>query len=333
MDNNKNAIQNYTEDERNDIIIQSGEQYHKMMQNGQYKELLVKFGENGKYSLSNLLYMLSQNPDMTVAKGMNEWVRLGRHIKEGANSMEIIAPTKIRVEEEVKNEDGIPKLDESGNPIIKRYDKTDGFHPMYLFDIADTEGDEYKPLSLNGKVTDEQKKTILDGIYNALSAKRYKYKFTDASEFGEGETYRIDKEKRTLKIKKGMDNNTTVFSAIEGASRAITESYKGNNFEGMTGEDANNLESSSRNCILAAHFGLNTAPFNFDSVKDMNEEERDAFRDNLGLVCAGTKLVMDRISVAFYKAEQVRETAPAENEVVGEPFRPSKQKSSEMEVA
>ena len=75
MDNNKNAIQNYTEDERNDIIIQSGEQYHKMMQNGQYKELLVKFGENGKYSLSNLLYMLSQSG--AVAVGTLFFITLG----------------------------------------------------------------------------------------------------------------------------------------------------------------------------------------------------------------------------------------------------------------
>ncbi len=331
---NKNAIQNYTEEERDAIVVKSNEQYHKMMQNGQYKELLVKFGENGKYSLSNLLYMLSQNPDMTVAKGMNEWARLGRHIKEGANNMEIIAPTKIKVEEEVKNDDGTPKLDESGNPVIKSYEKTDGFHPMYLFDVADTEGDEYKPLSLTGKITDEQKKTILDGIYNALSAKRYKYKFTDASEFAEKETYRIDKEKKTLKIRKQMDNNTTVFSAIEGASKAIAESYKGANFEGLTGEGVEGIENASRNCILAAHFGLDTAPFNFDSLNAMGEEERESFRDNLGLVCAGTKLVMDRISVAFYKAEQMRETASADNsEVVGEPFRPAKQKSSEMEVA
>ena len=67
-----------------------------MLAEGKYKDLLIKFGQNGNYSVSNMLYLLSQNPDITVVKGMNEWERAGRHIKEGAKSMEIMAPTKVK---------------------------------------------------------------------------------------------------------------------------------------------------------------------------------------------------------------------------------------------
>ncbi|MBQ9749214.1 MAG: hypothetical protein IJV87_01360 [Clostridia bacterium] len=323
---NKKTVENYTEDRRDEITAQTSALYHSMLENGQYKDLLVKFGQNGKYSLNNVLFMLTQNPDMTVAKSMNEWTRYGRHIVKDGQNMEVMAPTRTAAPKE--NE-----ADESGEGEAKTK-RASEFHPMYVFDISQTEGDEYKPFAITKDITDEQKKTLLDGVYRALSVKRYKCKFADESEFGEKEYYAIDKDKKLIKLRKRMNNQTTALAAVTAASKAICDSYKNENFSGLTGTEAERLESLSRGCILAAHFGSDTKPYDFSSVAEMDEEKREAFRNNLGIVCAGTKLVMDRISTAFYKAQQARETASApEEEIVGEPFRPDKSKKSEMEVA
>ena len=90
------AAKNYTEEQREEINGITERQYRKMLSEGKYKDLLIKFGQNGNYSISNLLYLLAQNSDITVVKGMNEWERVGRHIKEGAQNMEIMAPTKVK---------------------------------------------------------------------------------------------------------------------------------------------------------------------------------------------------------------------------------------------
>ncbi len=344
MEQNNEAVvtvEDYTDEERDALNGRIDEQYKKIIADGKYKDLLLRCGANSKYSVSNIMLMLEQNPDMTVAKGMNDWAHEGRHIKEGAASMEIIAPTKEEYEVTAKDKDDNPKLDEEGNEIKYKRERTVGFHPVYVFDIAATEGAQHKPYAIGKKVSDTEKKNILDGVFAALSAKHWKYKFTDESEFADDENYKIDKEKKTVKICKGLGNSATALTAIEAASKEINDNYKGRSFEGMTGENAERIEADSRACILAAHFGLDTSGYNFDYMKNMNEEQVGLFRDNLNLICASTKLVMDKVSRAFYKDQQARaQAAPDPSATDGggvetdeDPFRPANVKRSEMEAA
>lgn len=111
----KNKVENYTEEQRAEINEITERQYRKMLAEGKYKDLLIKFGQNGNYSVSNMLYLLSQNPDITVVKGMNEWERAGRHIKEGAKAWKHGAH-KVKYNVKVTNPDGSPKFDEDGEP-------------------------------------------------------------------------------------------------------------------------------------------------------------------------------------------------------------------------
>ena len=204
-----------------------------------------------------------------------------------------------------------------------------------MFDISDTKGAEYVPYKID-KVSDAEKRVILDGVFNALSGRRYKYKFTNESKFAEGETYQIDKEERTVRLRKGMNNTTTVLTAIEAASRALSDNFKGKEFEGMTGENAGKVESASRSCILAAHFGWDTSGYNFDFMKNMTEEQAGMFRENLSCICSGTKLVMDKIARSFYRDQQARaDAAPAvaDDNFGWDPFRPASEHDSEMECA
>lgn len=323
---NKKVLENYTEERRNEIILQANEQYYAMVKNGQYKELLVKFGQNGKYSLNNVLFMLKQNPDMTIAKSMNEWERYGRYIVKDGQNMEIIAPTWVQSSEEGTTE-------ENGKSEKITSKRTNEFHPMYVFDISQTEGDKYKPFAITETITDDEKKNILDGVFHALTVKKFKYKFADESEFGENEYSVIDKEKKLIKLRKRMNNHITVLAAITAASKAICDSYKDENFLGLTGMEAERLEALSRACILAAHFGSDTKIYDFSSVAEMDEEKRVLFRNNLGIVCASTKLIMDKISVAFYKAARAKKTESASVVVAPEPFRPDGASKLEMEAA
>lgn len=343
MEQNKEmvtAATDYTAEERDAINERIDAQYKKIIAEGKYKDLLLKCGANSKYSVNNVMLMLEQNPDMTVAKGMNEWAREGRHIKEGAANMVIVAPTKEEYQVTVKDKNDQPKLDEDGNEILRTRERTTGFHPVYVFDVSATEGADYKPYAIGKKVSELEKKNILDGVFAALSAKHWKYKFADESEFAPDENYKIDKEQKTVKICKGMDNATTALTAIEAATKAINDNYKGRSFEGMTGENADKIEADSRGCILAAHFGLDTSGYNFDYMQSMTEEQTGLFRDNLNLICASTKLVMDKVSRAFYKDQQQRaQAAPNPTadgggvEVAPDSFRERSAKHSEMEAA
>jgi len=78
MEQNKETVavaEDYTVEERDALNERIDEQYKEIIAEGKYKDLLLKCGANSKYSVSNIMLMLEQNPDMTIAKGMNEWAR------------------------------------------------------------------------------------------------------------------------------------------------------------------------------------------------------------------------------------------------------------------
>ncbi len=321
MEQNKNVnpntveeVKDYTDEQRTAIIDKANDQYLKMVKEGKYKDILEKFGQNGNYSLNNLLYMLSQNPDVTVAKGMNEWEKAGRSIKKGAKSMEIMAPTKEEYQVPVRDAEGNEMFDEEGVPLVENRERTVAFHPNYVFDIKDTEGGKYENYQIGGKVSEEDKRIILDGVKRALQTRRYRLTFTNGLEMAKGENYSVDTEKRTLKVRKNLNNVDTSLALIEGASKALC-AYKTQNFEGRRGGNADAFESASIKCILAARYGLDASDIQFSNLPKFPDNEIMVLRENLSSVCTGTKVVMDRVSSAFARAEMAKAQAAAPSDI------------------
>jgi antirestriction protein ArdC len=101
---------------------------------GNYLAAMARFH---RYSLHNLILIVSQRPDATRVAGFHTWKQLGRNVKKGAKGIMILAPVVLRKsKEEATSED-----DQS---IAAVY-----FRAVYVFDQMDTEG---KPLSELGSV-------------------------------------------------------------------------------------------------------------------------------------------------------------------------------------
>jgi hypothetical protein len=84
-----------------------------------------------RYSLHNLILIVSQRPDATRVAGFHTWKQLGRNVKKGAKGI-ILAPVVLRK----NNEEGTSEEDASKAAVY--------FRAVYVFDQMDTEG---KPLS------------------------------------------------------------------------------------------------------------------------------------------------------------------------------------------
>jgi antirestriction protein ArdC len=85
-----------------------------------------------RYSLHNLILIVSQRPDATRVAGFHTWKQLGRNVKKGAKGIMILAPVVLR---KSKGE-GTSEEDQSKAAVY--------FRAVYVFDQMDTEG---KPLS------------------------------------------------------------------------------------------------------------------------------------------------------------------------------------------
>jgi len=84
-----------------------------------------------RYSLHNLMLIVSQRPDATRVAGFHTWKQLGRNVKKGAKGIMILAPVALRK----SKDEATPEEDQSKSAV--------GFRVVYVFDQMDTEG---KPL-------------------------------------------------------------------------------------------------------------------------------------------------------------------------------------------
>lgn len=85
------------------------------------------------YSLHNQLLILSQRPEATRVAGFRAWQALGRQVKRGERGIAIFAPVVRRITGDERDEP---------TKIVS------GFRVVYVFDLAQTEGEPLAELTL-----------------------------------------------------------------------------------------------------------------------------------------------------------------------------------------
>jgi hypothetical protein len=84
-----------------------------------------------RYSANNTFLIMMQRPDATRVAGFHTWKPLGRSVKKGASGIAILCPCVRRTTVEDK---------ESGE--TSSHARVAGFRVGYVFDVADTEGED-----------------------------------------------------------------------------------------------------------------------------------------------------------------------------------------------
>ena len=121
------------------------------------------------YSFSNAMLIFSQNPEASYVKGYKAWNQLGRYVKKGATGLAILAPC-IRKEEVFKEPENKAEYhDAEGEKEVKKVIK--GFRVVYVYDIADTDGDDSQlPILVKGIAgNSEEEKLIYERLYAFIS--------------------------------------------------------------------------------------------------------------------------------------------------------------------
>jgi hypothetical protein len=90
-----------------------------------YLAVMAKFH---RYSLNNVLIIMTQRPDATRVAGYRRWRALGRHVTKGAKGIVICAPLLRRI------------VDVNGCGIATNRETLLGFRATVVFDVSDTTG-------------------------------------------------------------------------------------------------------------------------------------------------------------------------------------------------
>jgi antirestriction protein ArdC len=89
-----------------------------------------------KYSWTNCLLIALQRPDATHVAGFRAWLGFGRHVRKGEKGIAIFAPI---ISKSKTDTDG-QKQEENSN--AEPASRLVGFRSAYVFDIAQTDGDD-----------------------------------------------------------------------------------------------------------------------------------------------------------------------------------------------
>jgi len=87
------------------------------------------------YSFGNILAIARQRPSATRVAGFGTWKEMGRFVKKGEKGIQILAPM---IGYRRKKDDAEQDRDASAKPQPMLI----GFHAVYVFDVAQTEGED-----------------------------------------------------------------------------------------------------------------------------------------------------------------------------------------------
>ena len=121
------------------------------------------------YSFGNAMLIFSQNPNATYVKGYKAWNQLGRYVKKGSKGLAILAPCIRKVEVFKEPENKNLYHDEEAEKEVKKV--LSGFRIAYVYDIADTDGDDSMlPVLVTGLAGNgEQEKEIYERLFAVIS--------------------------------------------------------------------------------------------------------------------------------------------------------------------
>lgn len=115
-----------------------------------YLKAMAKFHS---YSFGNILLIAAQRQDATHVAGMYAWNQLGRRVKRGEKGILILAPLLGKRSQQTATDSTDAKDTPTWNLL--------GFRPVYVWDVAQTEGKELPALDEpNGDVTSQLPKLV-----------------------------------------------------------------------------------------------------------------------------------------------------------------------------
>lgn len=268
-------MQKLKKDDVKKIIEDVDQKLFTFIKDGQYKEILLLFGNLGKYSLTNQIFILMQKQDASTVKGYKEWKKYGRYVKASEKGIKILAPLKEKIERE--NDDGTIQ-----EKMIVR-----GYKVAYVYDIKQTDGKDIKPIEMDSSLSVDNKEKIIDALSKEIKKEDYSVSFVGANELSK-DCYGLCKHKsKEILILKDMCDLQTISTLIHECAHALAHNPYKNTFNGLVllpKKDIKEVEAESIACIVCSHLGLDTTRFNFSYISSWADGDINKFRENLDVI-------------------------------------------------
>lgn len=134
---------NDSEEKMNRIQKEVDEAIQRIFSNGEFQRYLEVVSKFPKYSLNNVMMILSQKSSASMVQGYNAWKELGRQVQKGEKAIKIFAPMFKKAEmTKLDPKTKKPILDSNGKEVKIKQEQLTGFRLVNVFDVSQTKGKE-----------------------------------------------------------------------------------------------------------------------------------------------------------------------------------------------
>lgn len=307
----------FRKEEVEKIMEEVDKKLEEFIKSGKYKDVLIMMGNLGKYSLTNQVYILLQNPNASFVNGMRGWNYLGRSIKKDEKAIKIFAPVKTVEEVMLEDEKGNYITDDDGTIRTRKKTIVKAYKPSFVFDVSQTKGKEIKAFKMDEKTTVEEKELIKSGLMSAVAKEGYSVGYASEGELGQG-CYGLcnHREKRILLLE-GMSDLQEISTLVHECGHALAHNPAKAKFECVTtlpDRDIKEVEAESIACVVCSHLGLDTEDFNFSYITGWADGDITKFRKNMDVISRYSLELINGIDEAFIEDKKLKTKLQREKE-------------------
>lgn len=287
-----------------DILQDLEKGVEQVFDGDQYRRWLDTMSKFHHYSLNNSILICMQRPDASLVAGFTTWRdKFHRTVRKGEKGITIIAPSpyKRKQEEEVKDAEGRPVLDQDGHPLTEQREYVkQGFRIAHVFDVSQTEGEPLPELvsELTGPVEGYDDYLV---VIKELSPVPIRFDKIDSGAKG---YYSLSKKE--IVIQRGMAEEQTIKTLLHECAHARLE-HGGDEDNADRRTHEVQAESVAYCCCRA--LGLDTSDYSFGYIAGWSggreqrelKESLQVIRDQADQMISGIK---DGLKVVMKQREE-----------------------------
>jgi hypothetical protein len=225
-----------------------------MVSGDDWKALLNLAAKFHHYSANNCILISMQCPKATRVASYNKWQELGRYVKAGSKQISILAPSRIRVEDE----DGFERH------ILA------GFKTVGVFDISQTEGLPLAEPEIATLLEGEAPAGMWDAIAAMVTKSGYTISFCDTSPSNGSSNY----ETKEVKISNTMSPGACAKTLVH----ELAHTMQSLEHRKEVSREVLEIEAESTAFLVCNAFGLQSAPYSIGYVAGWSGGNIDTVR-------------------------------------------------------
>lgn len=234
------------------------------------------------YSYNNIILIMMQRPDASYVAGYSKWRNMNRYVKKDEKGIGILCPCIKKIEKFVEPDNVSVYNEQEAQKEEKKI--ISGFRIGYVFDIAQTDGDDSKlPVLVSGlQGNSRQEQAIYEAVLKYVSSKYCVQEVTDISAKG---SYNI--ETKIISVRSDLQYQQKLKSLLHELSHAIDFEI---NPDMEIPRNKRELIAESCAFVVCLRLGIDTSSYSFSYLKSWLQDPKE-----LGEVADAVQKISSRI--------------------------------------